>query len=167
MKISIATSAIVLDQASKIAVSRWMNPGESIPVAGDLVRLTYIHNPGAVFGLTFGGRSLHLALSLLALGLVVAVLRKTSAGEVRAQIGLSMVLGGALGNLIDRFRLGEVIDFLDVGIGGLRWYVFNVADAFVTVGVFLLMASCAFQKGPEAQPPAVPDSQAQGSDRRP
>ena len=143
-----------------------MNPGESIPVAGDLVRLTYIHNPGAVFGLTFGGRPLQLALSLLALGLVVAVLRKTSAGEVRAQVGLSMVLGGALGNLIDRFRLGEVIDFLDVGIGGLRWYVFNVADAFVTVGVFLLMASCAFRKEPAAQRPVSesPDSRVQGSD---
>lgn len=162
MRIPIVLTAIALDQATKAAVSRWMNPGESLRVAGDVVRLTYIHNPGAVFGLTFGGRPLHLALSLAALVLVAAVLRKTPATEVWSQAALSMVLGGAVGNLIDRFRLGEVIDFLDVGVGSLRWYVFNVADAFVTVGVLLLMVSIAFPRSREGRqgPGTAPESHA-------
>jgi signal peptidase II len=162
LKIWIALLALALDQGSKIAVTGWMQRGESLPVAGDLVRLTYIHNPGAVFGLTFGGRSLHLALSLLALGLVVAMLRKTPAEERRARVGLSMILGGAVGNMIDRVRIGEVIDFLDVGIGHFRWYIFNVADAFVTVGV-LVLALAYFFKGPGSRV-QEPESQAQGSD---
>ena len=168
MKTPIILLALLLDQGSKIAVSRWMRPGESVRVMGDLVRLTYIHNPGAVFGLTFGGRPLHLILSLLALTLVAAMLRKTPAGELRAQVGLSMVLGGALGNMIDRIRIGEVIDFIDAGIGGLRWYVFNAADAFVTVGVIVLMASYVFQRESRVQGPEsrVPDSHVQGSDPR-
>jgi signal peptidase II len=161
-----------------MAVTGWMQQGESLPVAGDLVRLTYIHNPGAVFGMTFGGRSLHLILSLLALALVVIVLRKTPLAERRAQAGLSMILGGATGNMIDRVRIGEVIDFLDVGVGSLRWYIFNVADAFVTVGVFLLVATYLFQKESRVQghesratspgasisdpQPSVRDSEAQG-----
>ncbi|OGG46866.1 MAG: signal peptidase II [Candidatus Handelsmanbacteria bacterium RIFCSPLOWO2_12_FULL_64_10] len=162
MKIWIALLALALDQGSKIAVTGWMQRGESLPVVGDLIRLTYIHNPGAVFGLTFGGRSLHLTLSLLALGLVVAMLRKTPAEERRAHVGLSMILGGAVGNMIDRVRIGEVIDFLDVGVGKFRWYVFNVADAFVTVGVLVLVTAYLFKShGSQVQ---SPESQAQGSD---
>jgi len=161
LKTPILLLALILDQGSKFSVSRWMKLEDSISVVGDLVRLTYIRNPGAVFGLTFGGRPLHLILSLLALALVAGMLRKTPAGEFRAQVGLSMILGGAVGNLIDRIRLGEVIDFIDVGIGGHRWYTFNVADAFVTVGVCVLMMSYAFQR--ESR---VPDPQVQGSDPR-
>jgi signal peptidase II len=142
----IVLAALALDQASKLAVSHWMRPGESRPILGDWVRLTYIHNAGAVFGMTFGGRPVHLILSLLALALVAAMLVRTPAEEPRARLGLSMILGGAVGNLIDRFRVGEVIDFLDVGVGGFRWYIFNVADSFVTVGVCVLVASYLFQR---------------------
>ena len=161
MKTPIILLALILDQGSKFSVSRWMKLEGSIPVVGDLIRLTYIRNPGAVFGLTFGGRPLHLILSLIALALVAAMLRKTPAGELRAQAGLSMVLGGALGNMIDRVRLGEVIDFIDVGVGGHRWYTFNVADSFVTVGAFVLMISYAFQRESRA-----PDPRVQGPDPR-
>ncbi len=161
MKIWIALLALALDQGSKIAVTGRMQQGESLPVVGDLIRLTYIHNPGAVFGLTFGGRTLHLILSLLALGLVVAMLR--SAEERWAQVGLSMILGGAVGNMIDRVRIGEVIDFLDVGVGGFRWYIFNVADAFVTVGVLVLMMTYLF-KNPESSVQG-PESRVQSPDK--
>ena len=145
LRISIVLLALFLDQLSKIAVTRGMEPGESLRIVGDVIRLTYILNPGAVFGLKFGGASFHFILSLLALVLVATLLKKTKVEERLAQIGLSMVLGGALGNMIDRFRLGEVIDFLDVGFGSYRWYVFNIADSFVTVGVFLLIAEYFFQ----------------------
>lgn len=146
-----------------MAIAGRMRQGESLPVAGDLVRLTYIHNPGAVFGLTFGGRPLHLTLSLLALGLVVAMLRKTPTEERRAQAGLAMILGGAVGNMIDRVRIGEVIDFLDVGIGNFRWYVFNVADAFVTVGVFVLIMAYLFKSS--ASTVQSPEPQVQRPDQ--
>ena len=148
MRVSIALIVLVLDQASKLAVSNWVQVGESRPILGNLVRLTYIHNAGAVFGLTFGGRALHLVLSLVALGLVVSMLARTPAEESRARAGLSLILGGAVGNLIDRLRVGEVIDFLDVGIGSTRWYIFNVADSAVTIGVLALLASYLFQRSP-------------------
>ena len=148
MRTRIVLLALILDQGSKAAVSSRMEPGESVSVAGDLIRLTYTLNPGAVFGLTFGGRSLHLILSMVALAAVAIILRRTSVKDRRGCVGLSMILGGAIGNIIDRLRFGKVIDFLDLGIGDVRWYVFNVADAFVTVGVSVLLTAYLFRESP-------------------
>ena len=116
-----------------------MVPGESRPILGTLFRLTYVQNPGGVFGLRFGGACVHLVFAVGALAAVGLLLWRTPPAERLVILGLALVLGGAVGNAIDRVRLGVVVDFLDFGVAGFRWWVFNVADACVTTGTGLLV----------------------------
>lgn len=129
---------VALDQASKLIVRGSMTLYQSEPVLGDFFRLTYIHNPGAAFGLNMGSPFLHTAFSVLALGVLIYLYRSLADNERLSRLALCLVLGGAVGNIIDRLYLGEVVDFFDFGLGDLRWPVFNVADSCVTVGVLLL-----------------------------
>ncbi|MDE2890324.1 MAG: signal peptidase II [Gemmatimonadota bacterium] len=138
---------LILDQVSKRMVMESMFLGESIPVLGSFFRLTYIQNPGAVFGLRLGGNVAHLVFAGLALILVAVMWLRLPAHERVASAGLALVLGGAIGNVIDRIRFSAVIDFLDFGFGSVRWWVFNVADAAVTVGAVLLILGCGILKG--------------------
>ena len=133
----IALGTLAVDQASKVAVSVFMSPGDSVEVLGTFFRLTYIHNPYAVFGIAVGPPKLYLLFSLFALGVVVWAFIHAYRGLPR--YALALVLGGALGNLLDRLRMGSVVDFLDFGVGRYRWPVFNVADSAVTVGIALLI----------------------------
>lgn len=150
---------LALDQVSKLVVTRTMAKYQSIPVLGDFFRLTYIHNRGAAFGIDVGSPPLHLLFSLVALGVLVWLFRTSPPGARLLRCSLSLVLGGALGNIADRVRLGEVIDFFDFGVGQWRWPVFNVADSFVTIGILLLVLVYGRHREPEAassgaQPPA-------------
>lgn len=128
---------LILDQLSKSIVSRRLVLGQLVPVIGDLFRLRYITNPGGVFGLSFWGVPL-LPISFVAVALLLILLFRT---ELRGMsgVGLSLILGGGMGNLIDRLSFGEVIDFLDFGFGTYRWPTFNLADAGVTIGVVLFI----------------------------
>jgi signal peptidase II len=111
---------------------------------GDFFRLTYIHNPGAAFGLHLGpySRFIFLGLAFVALGVLLVMYRQTPAEDKLRLFAIGSIAGGALGNVIDRIRSAEgVIDFLDFGIGNLRWPVFNIADTAVTIGAVLLLAS--------------------------
>jgi len=139
--LGIAILAVFIDQVSKWLVMESMFLGESVSVMGSFFKLTYIHNPGAVFGLTFGGKYLHLILAGAALVVVGFMLLRLPANEKIANLALALVFGGAIGNVIDRVRFGWVVDFLDFGFGNVRWWVFNVADACVTVGAGLLILS--------------------------
>lgn len=117
---------------------------QSDPVLGDFFRITYTHNPGAAFGLSIGehSRVFFLVLSLLALGVLVYLYRVTPRGDRLRLIAISLVAGGAVGNIVDRLRYERgVVDFLDFGIGEYRWYVFNVADMAVSAGAILLLIS--------------------------
>ncbi len=138
---------LLLDQVSKRMVVESMMLGDSIPVLGSFFRLTYIQNPGAVFGLRLGGNVAHLVFAGVALILVAVMWLRLPPHERLAAAGLALVLGGAIGNVIDRIRFSAVIDFLDFGIGSVRWWVFNVADAAVTVGAVLLILGCGILKG--------------------
>lgn len=111
---------------------------QSEPVLGNFFRLTYIHNPGAAFGLNVGSPLLHTVFSIFALGILIYLYRSLTENERLLRLALCLVLGGAVGNIIDRLYLGEVVDFFDFGLGDLRWPIFNFADSFVTVGVLLL-----------------------------
>ncbi len=133
-------ATLILDQLSKVIVSKYMRPGDSISVIGDLFKLTYVYNEGAAFGLSLGGNTVHIVLSAFAIIFVCFLIWRPTTDRGTTQIALSMILGGALGNLIDRIRLSRVIDFLDVGINDVRWYIFNMADMWVTAGVILLAA---------------------------
>ncbi len=138
---------LVLDQVSKRMVMESMVLGDSIPVLGSFFRLTYIQNPGAVFGLRLGGNVAHLVFAGAALIIVAVMWLRLPPGQRVASAGLALVLGGAVGNVIDRIRFGAVVDFLDFGLGSVRWWVFNVADASVTFGAGLLILGCGLLKG--------------------
>lgn len=131
-------------------------------VIGDWVRLTYIHNPGAAFGLFPGSRYALIAISLVAV-IVVVVVAWNHRRRAVAVIPLGLILGGAVGNLIDRVRMGEVVDFVQIGIPpSMYWPVFNLADSAVTVGVAWLAVGLVLS-GRQASPEAVPN-ESEGED---
>ena len=110
---------------------------DSLPVLGDLIRLTYTRNSGVAFGLGAGTNFPFYVFSLLAAGAILFLfLRGRVQGRAR-EVALSLIFGGAVGNLVDRITTGLVVDFIDVGIGQWRFPVFNVADSAVTIGVAL------------------------------
>lgn len=131
---------VALDIASKRLVESQMTLWESIAVWEPFLRLTFILNEGAAFGLSLGthSRAVFLIFSLLATAFLLGLYLLTPLQGRSRRWALALIIGGAIGNLIDRIRLGQVVDFVDVGIGTLRWPVFNVADAAVTVGAVLL-----------------------------
>ena len=139
------------DQLSKA----WVVQSFPLPteIMGDLVRIVIVRNTGGIFGL-FGDSALLLALSST---LVIALIVVYQAREGLRQhwllsVALGLLLGGALGNLIDRLRLGYVVDFVDVGLGDLRWYTFNVADSAISISIVMLIALTLF--GECLAPPA-------------
>ena len=136
--IVVCVCILILDQITKIAVQQWMALHLSYPLLGDVVQLTYIRNPGAAFGITFGGRWLYLVLSIIACIVMIYYLVKLPSPERWGRYAMMIILGGAFGNLIDRALYGEVTDFIDIGVGAYRWPVFNVADSAVTIGMILL-----------------------------
>ncbi len=111
------------------------------PVIGDLVRIAKSYNDGGIFGL-FGDSALVLGAASLAVIAIILVyqLRQGSISGPLLSLTLGLLLGGAVGNLIDRLRHGYVIDFVDMGIGDMRWYTFNVADSAISVAIVLLFA---------------------------
>jgi signal peptidase II len=130
---------LALDQLTKWAFSLLLSRG-SISIIDGVVRLTLAYNPGGAFGILAGQGEL---LTLLTIGVVAVILVMLWKGRVQATVlavGLSAVAGGALGNLIDRLRLGYVVDFLDIGLSpALRWPTFNLADASIVLGTGLLL----------------------------
>jgi signal peptidase II len=133
-----ALAVVALDQLTKRIASEHLFPGQPVPVLGDVVRLTLVHNTGAAFGLFPGSRVPFIVISVLAVGVVLYLFRRESYRSAASRVLLGCILGGAVGNLIDRVRLGWVVDFVDIGVCSLRWPVFNVADSAVTLGVILL-----------------------------
>jgi signal peptidase II len=108
---------------------------------GAALRLTLVYNPGAAFGLHLGAYSrwIFMALTAGALFILGRLYRSTRDGDLLRTLAIALVCGGALGNLIDRIRSAAgVVDFIDVGIGDMRWPTFNVADMAVSIGAFLL-----------------------------
>lgn len=135
---------VALDALTKYIVQQTLVLYHPVPVLGEFFRLTYIYNPGAAFGLHLGSYSRYIFLTLTVVAVVVLFLwyRSTPIDDRLRLIAISSVTGGAIGNLIDRVRSHRgVVDFLDVGIGAVRWPVFNIADIAVTTGAILLAIS--------------------------
>jgi signal peptidase II len=163
LQLLVAVFIIIGDQISKILVKNTMHYGESIEILGNFLKLTYIENPGMAFGLRFGGRWFFAVFSLFAAVLLVYIILRTQKSHLSLRISLSLILGGAAGNLIDRFLFGRVVDFVDVDFfdipsfsiaffhfGGItRWYVFNIADSAVFVGMFILIYYMLFHQEKE------------------
>ncbi len=135
---------VLIDQATKIWVDKTMRLYESSPIVPGLLDLHYIRNTGAAFGFLSGSHAgfripFFLLVSTVAIGIILYLFHKLEESEVLMPIALSLVLGGAVGNLIDRVRLGEVIDFILLHYKAFQWPAFNVADIGITAGVFLLI----------------------------
>ena len=141
--LAIISSVIVaLDQATKLYIDANFRLHESIPVIDGLFNLTYVRNKGAAFGILADSAvriPFFITVSILAMLGILWYLRRIRNDQPLALFSLSLVFAGAFGNLIDRIRLGEVIDFLDVFWRGYHWPAFNVADSAICVGVALLM----------------------------
>ena len=138
--LGLAAVVIAVDQLTKAWLVSFLAPGESVPVAGDVIRLVHAQNNGGLFGLFRGQAVVFGIVSIAVIGLIVAYHARAGGGRYMA-VTLGLLLGGAGGNLVDRLRLGYVVDFVDAGIGNLRWYTFNVADSAISFALILLVAA--------------------------
>ena len=138
--LGLATLIVVADQLTKAWLVSFLGPGQSVAVLGDWVRLVHSQNSGGLFGLLRGEARIFALVSLVVVGLIIAYHGRSGPNRY-VSITLGLLLGGAVGNLIDRLRIGYVVDFVDAGIGGLRWYTFNVADAAISFSILLLLAA--------------------------
>lgn len=137
----IALVILVLDQATKLYVDANFRLHETVPVIPDIFHLTYVRNKGAAFGILSESSvriPFFIGVSIVAMLGILWYIKCIRDNQRLALVALSMIFSGALGNLIDRIRLGEVIDFLDVFWRSYHWPAFNVADSAITVGVTLL-----------------------------
>lgn len=138
--LGIIVAIIALDQWSKWAIKSSFNLYQSEPVIQDLLHFTYVTNDGMAFGLSFpGGKHILLVMTILLTGFIIGFLWKEREGHPLVKYGLALILSGAIGNLIDRLLYGKVVDFLDLMIGDFHWYIFNVADSSVTIGMVLFI----------------------------
>jgi signal peptidase II len=139
---SLVVGIVGLDVITKVwAVKALVPMYTPHPVIGDWVRFTLLYNPGAAFGLHLGAASrwIFMALTVVATVILVRMYRQTAASDTVRLTSIAMVLGGALGNLIDRVRSDAgVVDFIDIGVGAMRWPTFNIADIGVSCGAVLL-----------------------------
>jgi signal peptidase II len=135
---------VVLDRLTKIIVDRSMPLHHSVPIIDGLFNLTYVRNTGAAFGIFAGSHEAFrlpflILVSILALGFVVVMLKRLRDEETGLITALAFIIGGALGNLVDRVLYGEVIDFLDFYWSHYHWPAFNLADSCITVGVLITL----------------------------
>ncbi len=134
--------ALFVDQTTKLVVYGMFGGGggdKSVAILGQVLRISFTINTRGVFGVSFGGPIFHFVLQVVGVGLVIYFGIRTRERWLGSAYGV--ILGGALGNLIDRVRLGYVIDFIDFGIPAInfRWFTFNLADAFIVVGVLMIV----------------------------
>ena len=155
----IAAVLVVLDQVTKVLVKTSMMLGESHPMIGSIVNLPFVENPGMSFGISWGdGKLILTLLTIVIAGVLVWYLRQIANGHWAPRLAVTLILAGAVGNLIDRalygvifgdapLFYGRVVDFIQVDIPDITWLgdvhthfpVFNIADSCVTVGVLLLL----------------------------
>jgi signal peptidase II len=156
----LAGAVVLLDQVTKILVDRAMELHESRPIVEGLLSLTYVRNRGGAFGM-FSDADLpyqSILFSLISLAAFMAIVSyawKLPAAHRLPQAGLALIMGGAIGNLIDRARLGYVIDFVDAYWGTHHWPAFNVADSAISIGVTLLVLDVLREPSESDAPPAA------------
>jgi signal peptidase II len=144
---------LVLDQVSKVLVDHHLSYADRIEVIEGFFYLTHVRNPGAAFGLFNDGPAeirltFFVSISLVAVGIIVSFFRKLAPGDRLSALALGSILGGAVGNLIDRLLRGEVVDFLHFRLwGGYSWPDFNFADSFIVTGVGLLLLELLASEG--------------------
>ncbi len=141
--LGLAAVIVAADQLTKAWLVSFLAPGQFVNVVGDWLRLVHSQNSGGLFGLLKGQALPFGMVSLVVVGLLVLYHARATPNRY-VSITLGLLLGGALGNLTDRLRIGYVVDFVDAGIGSLRWYTFNVADTAISFAILLLFAASIF-----------------------
>ncbi|MCE5361038.1 MAG: lipoprotein signal peptidase [Acidithiobacillus sp.] len=139
----LSVAVILLDQGVKLWLSQIWRVGQGIVVIPGFLNFRLVHNTGAAFSFLAGAggwqRWLLVAIALLVIVVLVAILRRLKPGAHWIAIALTLILGGAMGNLIDRIRLGYVVDFIGVHWGNLYWPYFNIADSAISIGAVMLI----------------------------
>ncbi len=144
---AVAIAAIVLDQATKAIIRGWLAEGETWPAGFELIRLSHVENTGAAFGILQGAGPLLVVASIVGVVVVLALLYTAPAGDRLYTAALALVLGGAVGNLIDRVLRGEVTDFIDP----THYPAFNLADSSIVIGVIALILLSFRPERPDAE----------------
>jgi len=155
-----ALVSLLLDQATKLAVDSQLTFADRISVIDGFFYLTHVRNPGAAFGLFADAPAsirltLFIGITLVAIAMIFSFQRKLTPGDRFSALSLGLILGGAVGNLIDRVFRGEVVDFLHFRLwGGYQWPDFNLADSFIVVGVAFLVIDLLAAEGETHGDPA-------------
>jgi signal peptidase II len=136
--LGVAVAVVLADQVTKRLAEQRLRDTGSIPVVDDILRLTYVENRGAAFGVLQDQTTFFVLVGILVIGVIAASYRYLPRSGFLLHLALGLQLGGAIGNLIDRVRQGYVVDFVDFGYRANWWPVFNVADSAIVVGVALL-----------------------------
>ncbi len=145
--ILITVVVVIFDQVTKWLAVKYLIPVGTFPIIEDALHLTYLENPGAAFGMMKNNRWVFLIISTLAIiGIIVYLIRFAPKNKL-CQLSLAFILGGGIGNMIDRLALGYVVDFIDFRL--INFAVFNVADSFVCIGAALLIIYVLFIDGKE------------------
>jgi signal peptidase II len=141
--VGVAGTVIVFDQLTKAWLVANVAVGEVMSIVGDLVRFVQSQNTGALFGLFRDQAILFALVSIGVIGLIV-LYHGRAGRSLYLSIALGLLLGGAIGNMIDRLRLGYVVDWVDIGLGSLRFWTFNVADSAISLAIVMLVGLALF-----------------------
>ena len=148
----VAVLVFAIDRVTKAWVSENIPLGTARPVVGDYVRIVHAQTSGAAFGLLPERTTLLSVLSVVAVLAIVYYYRQIASNSSLVSATLGMQLGGAFGNLLDRVTQGYVVDFVDVGIGDIRFWAFNVADSSIVVGIILVTLALWYEERRAATP---------------
>ncbi len=132
---STAILIVIIDQSTKFLIKKNFQLNQSLPIIKNILHFTYITNTGSAFGLFKGFNYAFVIISLIVIGIIFYHLRKIKKNETALQISVGLLLGGSIGNLIDRLYYSAVIDFIDFRI----WPIFNIADSAVTISIVILI----------------------------
>ena len=130
---------LLIDIVSKLIVSNLMNVYDSIKIIDDFFYITYVRNTGAAWSIFANNTWFIIVISLIIIGVLVFYIYKNRPKILLEKVGYSLILGGAVGNFLDRIIYGYVVDFFDFNIFGYNYPIFNLADVFIVVGIFLLI----------------------------
>lgn len=153
--LGLAALVVICDQLTKRLAEDRLRGQRSVPLVDDILRLTYVQNRGAAFGLLQDQTAFFVLVGILVIGVIAASYRYLPRSGFLLHLALGLQLGGAIGNLVDRVRQGYVVDFVDFGYRANWWPVFNVADSAIVVGVALLALN-ALSPTPATDQPASP-----------
>jgi signal peptidase II len=151
----VAAVVVILDQASKRLIWAAFQDRGGADLIGSVLRIRLSTNSGAVMGILSGSRPILISVTIISIIALIYFAYRMRYAPALSRVCVGLVLGGAFGNLIDRIATGEVVDFIDMGIGSLRWPTYNVADIAVTLGAAFLIATFVFRKEPVPEGPAA------------